>query len=165
MNSSQQQIIGFIKSFKFAKRGIIFCLKNERNMRVHTVVAILIIAFSFIYGLTSVEYAILFITVCFTISAEMLNTAIEALVDLQTSAYADLARIAKDVAAGAVFISAISAIASGLALFLHFPKLINVIILIATTPYYIISFVVAIAFGILFIFKGFELFRIGNKKS
>lgn len=151
------------KSFKFALRGIMFCLKNERNMRIHSVTALIVITFSLIYGLTSLQFAVLLIAIAFVIASEMVNTSIEALVDLQTSAYADLARIAKDVAAGAVFLSAGCAICVGIAFFFKFPKLCDTLVIITTTPLYIASFAVIIIFGVLFIFKGFEMFKLKKR--
>lgn len=161
--NNKQQIRGLLKSFKFAFRGIIFCLKNERNMRIHCFTAVLISVFSVIYGLSCAEYAILFAAIASVIICEMFNTSVEALVDLQTSAYADLARIAKDVAAGAVSVSAVSAVVCGIMLFFHFPKLLNTFFLIITTPYYILPLAAYVIFGISFIFKGFEIFKIKKR--
>ena len=159
-----KQIKGLIKSFRFALRGILFCLKNERNMRIHCCTVVLVSAFALIYGLSSLEFAVLFITMSFVVVCEMVNTAIEALVDLQTSAYADLARIAKDVAAGAVFVSAVCSVVCGIAMFFRFPKLAVVLVHIFTTPYIIIPFVLYVIFAVLFVFKGFELFKFKKLK-
>ncbi len=164
MISGNKQIKGLLKSFKFALRGIIFCLKNERNMRIHCCTAVLVAVFALIYGVSPFEFAVLFIAMSFVVVCEMVNTAIEALVDLQTSAYADLARIAKDVAAGAVLVSAVCAVLCGIAMFLHFPKLADVIIRIFTTPYIIIPIAAYIVFAVLFIFKGFEMFNFKKQK-
>lgn len=164
MMSGNKQIRGLLKSFKFALRGILFCLKNERNMRIHCCTVVFVSAFALIYGLSPLEFAVLFIAMAFVIVCEMINTAIEALVDLQTSSYADLARIAKDVAAGAVFISAVCAVVCGIMMFLHFPRLADVIIYIFTTPYIFLPFAVYAVFAVFFIFKGFELFKFKKQK-
>src|SRR5699024_9295907 len=106
MKIDKQQIRSLVKSFGYAFRGLWICISNERNMRIHLVTAVLLVLFSLVFGLSRMEYAILFFALGFVITAEMVNTAIEALVDLQSPAYDNLARIAKDVAAGAVLIAA-----------------------------------------------------------
>ena len=83
----------------------------------------------------------------------------EAIVNLESPAYHDLARIAKDVAAGAVLIAAITAGIIGICLFLHFPKLTETLPTIVTTPWLLAVFVVLLVGGILFAFQGNRLFR------
>ena len=97
------------RSFLYAFRGIRFCIKNERNMRIHLAAAVFVTAFSLAYRLEPLGYAVLFLAMGAVISFEAVNTALEALVNLASPAYHNLARIAKDVAAGAVFIAALAA--------------------------------------------------------
>lgn len=146
----------FIKSFGYAAKGIIYCIKSERNMRIHMSAAVLIAAFSFVYGLTSAEYAILFLTIGFVMVSEMLNTATEVVINLEMPSFHRLAKIGKDISAGAVFISALTSIVVGLCLFLHFPKLYDTLLKIATTPYLAIVFVLLVIVGIIFSF-GFKI--------
>ena len=128
-------------------------------MRIHTVVSVAVILFSLVFQLTMPEYALLIITMALVITCEMINTAIEALVNLVTGAYDHLARVAKDVAAGAVFIMSIAAVAVGLILFLKPDKLFAAVITIVTTPVYLIIAILLLIFGLLFIFNGIKIFK------
>ena len=157
----------FIKSFYIKKHShfniqFIIYYYNHLNFFLF-LFSIIVIFFSFIFKLERYEYAVLFLTFGSVMMAELFNTALEALVNLSTSSYAELARITKDVAAAAVLISAVASVGIGLALFLKFEKLMATLLLIGTTPVYLISFIFLILFGILFIFKGFSLFKFKSR--
>lgn len=106
-----------IKSFNYAVEGIIYSLMSQRNMRVHYIVALIVLFASLFFDLTRIEMAVLFLSIAFVVVAEMVNTAIESAIDLTTTEYSPLAKIAKDVAAGAVLISVINSLAMGYLLF------------------------------------------------
>ena len=106
-----------IESFNYAVNGIIYTLKSERNMRIHFVAAIAVIFLSLFFDFTKLELLMLFITIAFVLVAEMFNTAIERSIDLFTDEYHQLAKIAKDVAAGGVLIAAINSLVVGYLLF------------------------------------------------
>ena len=150
--SNQNKIANLIKSFRYAFRGFVFAVNNERNMRIHIVVAILVAVFSFLYGLGAVQYALIFLCFGLVIAAEMFNTAIEALVNLETPAYDHLARIAKDVAAGAVLVSAIMTVVAAVFTFHDLNRLWETVVLIVTTPVLLVCFLLLIALGLFFIF-------------
>ncbi len=97
-------------SFNYAFEGIIYTLKTQRNMRIHFVIAILVLFCSIFFELSKVETLILFFTIALVIVTEMINTAIETTIDLITDKYHELAKIAKNVAAGAVLISTVNSI-------------------------------------------------------
>ena len=106
-------------SFKYAWAGVHYTFQTQRNFRIHVVVGTLAIGLGFFLGLKLVEIAIISLTVGAVLVMELLNTAIESVVDLTVKqTYHDLARIAKDCAAGAVLISATVAILVGLMLLL-----------------------------------------------
>lgn len=113
----------FFDSFRDALAGIVHCLANERNMRKHFLAGILVFVASVYFRLTAVEIAIIVLTVGLVITAELINTAIENTVDLVTDEYKPLAKIAKDVAAGAVLLAAFVAVLVGIVIFL--PKLLS----------------------------------------
>lgn len=115
------------KSFKNAFNGLFFCIKNERNMRIHLTAAFYVLVLSPFYHFSSGQFLLLLLTIGVVLFAEAVNTAIEALVNLQTQSYDQLARIAKDVAAGAVFICAIFAAIIGFILFLKFDVIANIL--------------------------------------
>ncbi|MDR2932221.1 MAG: diacylglycerol kinase family protein [Oscillospiraceae bacterium] len=106
------------KSFSFAFGGVAYALKHERNLRIHFAVMLYVLYFSIrYYDFTNVEYALILLVIGFVITCEMVNTAIEKTVDIETPVYNGLAKIAKDVAAGAVLVSSVTAVAVSLLLF------------------------------------------------
>ncbi|NLY79222.1 MAG: diacylglycerol kinase family protein [Lysinibacillus sp.] len=106
----------FLRSFRFAFSGIKMGMK-ERNMRIHIICGIIAILAGFLSHLSAVEWLILILTIALVIGMEMVNTAIENVVDLVSPEYHPLAKIAKDVAAGAVLVVAIASVLIGLILF------------------------------------------------
>ena len=108
-----------ITSFKYAISGLTYGFQTQRNFRIHVVVGTLAIVLALVLRLSLVEIAIIGLTVGAVLAMELLNTAIESVVDLTVKQhYHDLARIAKDCAAGAVLISALVALLVGGALLL-----------------------------------------------
>lgn len=107
----------FTDSFNYAIEGIIYAVKTQKNMKFHMVIAILVLLFSLFFDFTKLEMLILFLTITIVIVLEMINTAIEATIDVLANYYHPLAKIAKNVSAGAVLISAINAIVVGYLLF------------------------------------------------
>lgn len=106
-----------IDSFNYAVSGIIVSIKTERNMLIHYIVAILVLFSSLFFDFNRMEFLILLFSVTLVIVLELINTAIEKTVDMVTKEYHPLARLAKDIAAGAVLISAINALIVGYLLF------------------------------------------------
>ena len=86
-------------------------------MRIHTVVSFYVLLFSWFFHLSAVKYAVLFLTIGSVLTLEMINTSIEAIIDICAKEYNAVAKIAKDIAAGAVMISSVAAVAVGMALF------------------------------------------------
>lgn len=97
----------FFKSFKYAFKGVTSSILYERNMRIHMCAAFYVLIFMQFYDLSASEKAIIFLTIGSVISLEIINTAIEAVVDLCSPDYHTLAKKAKDLSAGAVLISAV----------------------------------------------------------
>lgn len=106
-----------LKSFKCAAKGAIYTIKNERNMRIHTVISAYVLLFSCFFHLSVVKYAILFLTIGSVLTLEMINTSIEAIIDICSKEYNAVAKIAKDIAAGAVMIASMVAVAIGIMFF------------------------------------------------
>ncbi|HLC14824.1 MAG TPA: diacylglycerol kinase [Thermodesulfovibrionia bacterium] len=103
----------WVESANHAINGILYAAKSERHVRYHLYAALFILLFSFIIGVDRYEFLAIAITVIMVILAEMINTAIEAVVDLLTDQYNKYAKIAKDVAAGSVLITAVGAFVIG----------------------------------------------------
>lgn len=107
----------FFKAFAYAWHGIAHTVKTQRNFRFHIAAMVYVTAFSLFYELTRGEYVLLALTFSSVISAELMNTAIEAAVDLCSPEQHRLAKIAKDAAAGAVLVTAFFAVIVGVLLF------------------------------------------------
>jgi diacylglycerol kinase (ATP) len=103
----------WLKSANFAIEGILHGAKTQRHLRYHFFSAAAVLVASYILGVTRVEFILLSLAVIIVLAAEMLNSAIETVVDLLSPEYSENARIAKDIAAGAVFISAFGAAVLG----------------------------------------------------
>lgn len=110
-----------IKSFKYAFEGIFTSIKTERNLIIHTVIMTLVIIFGLIFKINKYEWFTCIILFIVVISSELFNTALELVVDLASPKINPLAKKAKDVAAGAVLITAIGAAIIGLWIFI--PKI------------------------------------------
>ena len=112
-------------SFVYALQGIKSAYKSEQNLLIHTIVAILIIALGIILQLSLLEFAIIFVVIGLVMTAEMINTSIEYAIDMAMPSIHPLAKIAKDVASGAVLFSAFIAIIVGSLIYI--PKIIELI--------------------------------------
>lgn len=112
-----------LRSFGFAVRGIYYALTRERNLRIHFTAGAFALYFSGYYDLSGAELGLLILCVGFVIACEMVNTAIERTVDIEASGFHSLAGTAKDVAAGAVLVSAAASVAVGVLLFWDIPTI------------------------------------------
>ena len=111
----------FIAGFGYAFQGLWYSLRTQINMQVHLAIATLAIALGIVLRISAVEFAMIFVAIAGVLIAEMFNTVIELCIDLASPEYHPLAKIAKDVSAGAVLVSAILAII--IALFVFGPHL------------------------------------------
>jgi len=107
----------FSEGINYALEGIATAIKTERNMRLHIFVAMLVIILSLIFGVTGSDLKSLSFAISLVFFAELVNTAIEAIVDITTTKYHPLAKKAKDVAAGAVFVVSLNSLVIGYIIF------------------------------------------------
>jgi len=107
----------FVKSFNAAVEGFIYVLKTERNMRIHYMAAFFFIILGIYLNFTYLEIIALSVTVSLVLASEMVNTAIEHIVDMVKAEFDPIARIIKDIGAGAVLITSINAVIVGYILF------------------------------------------------
>lgn len=108
----------FLRAFTFATAGVVHCIKMERNFRIHLFATFIVILAGLVTKLSLVEWFIIIILIGGMLALELVNTAIERLVDLVTEDYQLLAKQAKDTAAGAVLIFAGASAVIGLLLFI-----------------------------------------------
>jgi diacylglycerol kinase len=120
---SKSEWAKFIAGFRYAFSGLWYALRTQRNVRVHVCIAILAILMGIVLRISAVEFAMVFVAIAGVFIAEMFNTVFELCIDLASPDYNPLAKIAKDVAAGAVLLSAILSVVIGL--FVFVPHLWN----------------------------------------
>lgn len=113
-----------INSFKYAFRGIIDLMTTQTNAQIHLCITFLVLLFGIYFNLSHLEWILIIFAIALVFSAEAFNTAIEYLTDLVSPEYHPLAGKAKDVAAGAVLLTAIGAALIGILIFL--PKICNI---------------------------------------
>jgi diacylglycerol kinase (ATP) len=106
-----------LQSFNYAFDGVIHVLRTQRNMRIHFAVATAVLVLAFAYDVTKFELIALLIAIAFVLIAEMINTAVEAAIDVATTSFDPLAKLAKDIAAGAVLIASTVAFVVGYLVF------------------------------------------------
>ena len=114
-------------SFKYAFNGIFLMLKNEHNAWIHAFAAVFAVSAGFYFGITKQEWIAVVLTIAMVFAAEAFNSAIEVLVDKISPGYDETAGKIKDLAAGAVLITAIAAAITGLIVFVpHLIKLFKI---------------------------------------
>jgi diacylglycerol kinase (ATP) len=109
--SKGQQGVG--RSFEHAYRGVVSAVRTQRNMRFHVLAAVGVLVLSLLVGVSELELAVLVLTILVVFVTEMFNTAMEFVVDLVTTEYHPLAKLAKDISAGAVLVSSVGAVLVG----------------------------------------------------
>ena len=106
-----------LESFNFAFEGIIHVLRTQRNMRIHFLIAIAVFLAALAFDVSRLELIVLLLSIAFVLITEMVNTAVEAAVDVASTSFDPMAKLAKDIAAGAVLIAAVNALAVGYLVF------------------------------------------------
>ena len=117
MSTSRRRAPSLLESFNFAFEGVIHVLRTQRNLRIHFAVAAIVLIAAVAVGVGRIELIALLIAISFVLIAEMLNTALEAGIDVATTSFDPLAKLAKDIAAGAVLIATVNAVAVGYLVF------------------------------------------------
>lgn len=107
----------FFKSFSAAWNGIRNAVRGQRNMRIHVGAALLVITLGIYFDLTSADWSLITLAIGLVLITELLNTAVETVVDLVEPKHHPLAGKAKDIAAGAVLIAALTAVVMGVLIF------------------------------------------------
>lgn len=115
---SKYKAPGFAGTFRNSFKGIRLALKSERNIRIHFVIAVLVMTSGVILRFSAIEYCILLFAIAIVIIAEMVNSAIEFTLDaIFHNRYSKLVGMAKDIAAGAVMVATFISISIGILLF------------------------------------------------
>ncbi len=156
-------LINIFKSFVYAFSGIRDVIVKERNFRIHLVAIYVVSVFSVIYGLNKTEYAVLYLTCFIVLALEIVNTAVEAIIDLRIYEENEYARLAKDAGAAGVLVAAVCAVIVALFMFSDVDKLIKAFVLIFTT-WRGLFFLLAIPPATLFV-KGSRKWKKGLKSK
>jgi diacylglycerol kinase (ATP) len=111
------QVPTLLQALNNGFEGIIWVLRTQRNMRVHFLAAAVVLVVALVVNVSKIELIALLISILFVLVTEMVNTAIEGAIDVATSSFDPMAKLAKDIAAGAVLLATINAIAVGYLVF------------------------------------------------
>lgn len=144
----------FVKSLKYAVRGIIYCINNERNMRIHTVAVLYVLVFSPFFALSRAQYALLCVTFAIVMMAEVFNTVAEELCDLVAPSFHPVVRIVKDMAAGGVLICAGFSVGVGVCLFWRPAAFLHIGRYFLDNPLMIAVLAVSLALAVVYILAG-----------
>lgn len=145
------------RSFKYAWQGFIYCLHNERNMRIHLVFTLYMYSFLVFFDffkVSNLELSVIFIANAIVFIGELLNTAVESTINLIEKKYNKMAKVAKDTAAAAVLVGAFFAVAIGVALLWQpeaFEKLLNYY---ANNISMLICLIISLAVSVIYIMIG-----------
>lgn len=116
-HSHNEAPIKLSHAFSFAWEGVIYAFKTQRNLKIHSVAAIIALILALILKLEPSQIAIIVLCIFLVISLELVNTSIESIVDLVSPEWSELAKHAKDCAAGAVLLVAIMSVIVGLLIY------------------------------------------------
>lgn len=144
-----------LDSFDHAARGVFFCVRNERNFRIHLIAGFLVLFGSMFLDLSLVEFYVLLLVITGVLTAEMVNTALEKMVDLATPEYSRLAKEIKNIGAACVLISVVVALFVGyLMLGAHIPSRTEMAVYaIKTSPWYLSVIALLATYGLIFYVK------------
>jgi diacylglycerol kinase (ATP) len=153
-----------LKSFHHALEGLKYTLVTQRNMRVHFLTALAVLFLSWYLPIPKTEVLVLFVAIILVLFAELINTAVEAVVDMITVEHHPLAKIAKDVTAGAVLLTAGLAVIIGISVF--YPYLNHLFVGFVGRPSYPphigLATIIAFDFFLTLMLKGW-FHRLGRK--
>ena len=146
-------------SFVYAWRGIVYCVRHERNFRIHLCCMAYMYSYLLIYDffdLSRRDFAVLFLANAAVLAAELINTAVERVVDMTTKDFNKYAKAAKDCAAGAVLIFAIFAVAVGIALLWQPEAFRQLFDYYVTHPLMIVALIISLILCGFFIFAPYK---------
>lgn len=158
MTDKQQERVkdhSLLDSFDNAARGVLFCVRNERNFRIHLVAGFLALFGSMFLDLSLIEFYVLLLVIAGVLVSEMINTALEKIVDLATPEYKRLAKEIKNIGAACVLMFVVVALFVGyLMLSAHIPSRTEMAVYaIKTSPWYLSVIAILATYGLIFYVK------------
>ncbi len=142
------------KSFICAFNGLKFVINNERNFKIHIILAIYVLYFSRYYNLSKSDYVVLMFVIALVMCLEIVNTIVEIIVDFLSPAYSLFAKKTKDIAAGGVLVSSIFALIIGLIYFFNLDIIIFIMKDILFNWEKLLVFLLSLIGFVIFIFSG-----------
>ncbi|MEG0323762.1 MAG: diacylglycerol kinase family protein [Raoultibacter sp.] len=124
-DKSEGKSFSFPTAFACALHGLAYAFASQRNMKIHLVGALLAVVLGVVFGIAPAEWAVIALCIAVVFACECMNTALEAVVDLVSPEYSELAKHAKDCAAGAVLVCAFGSLVVAACIFL--PRIISLI--------------------------------------
>lgn len=159
------QIKSLLHSFSYAVRGLLLCLKEERNLRIHLSMSAWVIWLACVCPTSIGERAALAVCCGLVICGEIFNTAVEATVDLLSPNFHPIAQRAKDIAAAGVLMGAVFALVTGGIVFLPRGRLLGAVALVLSAPQYVAAFLLAALTTAAFVFCYPQLFKTHKEKK
>ena len=144
------------KSFSFAIKGLVSCIRTERNFRIHLVTALYVTVFSFIMQLTREEWAAVTLCIGAVMGAEIFNTSIEKLCDVLHPQRSEIIGLVKDMTAGGVLMFAAASAVIGAVVFIDGDKWRRLFEFIMAKPALAVLIAVSVPFAVFFIFRRFK---------
>ncbi|BED93012.1 MAG: undecaprenol kinase [Candidatus Paraimprobicoccus trichonymphae] len=135
-------------------RGLKYCIINEKNMRIHSVITVYMLVFSTFFNLNKLECLILILTIALVLISEIINTSTEAILDKIAFEYNSSAKIIKDIAAGAVLLSAAAAVVVGVIIFNDFEIYLSIFNFFKNSIFLSLVFMASLVFNWYYIFWG-----------
>lgn len=148
---------GLARSFNSALEGIVYALRTQRNVKIHFVITALVLVASVWLSITKTELILLLITIALVLVTEMLNSSLEVLLDLAVDRYHPMARVAKDVAAGAVLFATLNAVVIGYLIFFRALKgpIVTTIVSVRRSPEHVALVALGLTVLLVLILKAF----------
>lgn len=143
-----------LDSFRVAIRGIWYSIKSESHMRFHIIAGTYVIIFSFFFQLSKTQWAVILFLIASILAAEIFNTCIEEICNLNTQSYDPMVRIAKDVAAGAVLVLSILAVAVAFIFYFDLEIINKIVWFFLSRPALLTLFILSLIISAVFIFAG-----------
>lgn len=119
-HSEQDKPLPFNQALLYAREGLYYALRTQRNFKIHTCIALCAIALGFIFSISTAQWCAIVLCITIVFSAELINTAIECAIDLLSPGWSELAKRAKDCAASGVYVAALGSVV--IACIIFFPK-------------------------------------------
>lgn len=153
MSGKDKEPVKLLKSFDYALKGLLYAVRTQRNMKIHIIIAVLVLIVSLFLNISRFELIAIIFAISLVLISEILNTALELIINLITEEHHPLAKIIKDLTAGAVFFSSLCAVFVGYLVFvkkevIEIMRGVRVIEKVAAFPLYIVIVIIVLVLAV-----------------